>query len=368
VLVYLLVYLVATCASHYFLPSVKGFLKVAVYVGSYFAFVGILSQSRRRAVAVLSTLLITAFAVSLYGLYQFHIGVEPLATWEDPNVESKGTRIYSTLGNPNLLAGYLIPVVPIGFALGMSALFSRRRWLALPLFAMTGAVALATMLTGSRGGYIGVFATVASLMFVSANWLWHDRRKVRLYIIVGLVLVPVLLAAAVHFVPSFEQRLLSIFAGREHTSNSFRMNVWLSSLRMFADNWWIGVGPGNQTFRLAYGLYMRSGFDALGTYCVPLEIGVEAGIFALLAFGTLIVALFARAHEDFWGRRDPVERWLILGATSAIAGLIAHGLVDTVFYRPQVQFIFWCVVAFLVATRIRLKDESDQESRTTAAS
>ncbi len=27
-----------------------------------------------------------------------------------------------------------------------------------------------------------------------------------------------------------------------------------------------------------------------------------------------------------------------------------HGLVDTVFYRPQVHFIFWLIVSILVAT------------------
>jgi putative inorganic carbon (HCO3(-)) transporter len=142
---------------------------------------------------------------------------------------------------------------------------------------------------------------------------------------------------------------MSLFAGWEHSSNAFRLNVWRSSWNMFLDNWWIGVGPGNQAFRLAYGLYMRSGFDALGTYCVPLEIAVECGVVGLAVFGMLVGSVLARAHETFWASDDPAVRWLASGMAAAILGMMAHGLVDTVFYRPQVQLLFWIMVAGVVA-------------------
>jgi putative inorganic carbon (HCO3(-)) transporter len=41
--------------------------------------------------------------------------------------------------------------------------------------------------------------------------------------------------------------------------------------------------------------------------------------------------------------------WLAIGAIGALAGMMAHGLFDTVFERPQVQFIFWLAIALLVA-------------------
>jgi len=152
-------------------------------------------------------------------------------------------------------------------------------------------------------------------------------------------------------VPGFEQRISSIFAGREHSSNSYRMNVWESSWQMFLDNWWIGIGPGNKTFRLAYGLYMRSGFDALGTYCVPLEIAVETGIVGLILFVGMVFLSLSRAHLTFWQCQTAYVRWLAAGLAAAIVGVMAHGLVDTVFYRPQVQLIFWFLLAACVALR-----------------
>ncbi len=348
VLAYFGANVVATFASHYLLASMTGLAKLAVFVTGYFLFVAVLGQSRRRMVAVIACLVLSGLAVALYGLYQYKIGVAPLATWEDPSVEMQGTRIYSTLGNPNLLAGYLVPLVPLSFALAMVAAWGKRLYLCLPLLGITGVLALAVVLTGSRGGYIGLIGAASGLAMIAGNWLWREQPRTRLWILIGLCALPVFAWLAVHFVPAVEQRFMSIFAGGEHTSNRYRLNVWLSSLQMFKDNWWFGVGPGNKAFRLAYGLYMISSFDALGTYCVPLEVAVEAGVAGLASFAALVVGLLARAHLNFYATADGGLRWLIAGLAAALVGLMAHGLVDTVFYRPQVQFIFWIAAALIV--------------------
>lgn len=350
---------VAAFASHYLPESIKGLSKIAIYILSYFLFTASLQDSRKRLVAVLISALFSGLLVSLYGLYQYKIGVAPLATWEDPTVESKGTRIYSTLGNPNLLAGYLIPLVPLAFSLGLAGLTlkSRGKWLLVPVaFGVSAVIALATVLTGSRGGFLALGAMLAMLALVCIAYLFMKRPKLAFPSFIGFVLLAAGGVLAVHFLaPSFEQRFLSIFA--KHSSNDYRMYVWIASLKMFKDNWWFGVGPGNTAFRLAYGLYMTSGFDALGTYCVPLEVGVECGIAGLLFFSALVLSAFASGHVVFWRPGDRVGSFLALGLTAALLGLTVQGLVDTVFYRPQVQFIFWLVIAALVALRSKNQDD-----------
>jgi putative inorganic carbon (HCO3(-)) transporter len=261
----------------------------------------------------------------------------------------QGTRIYSTLLNPNLLAGYLIPIAPLALGLAFAAIAAKRYLLSIPAFAAAALIALATILTGSRGGYIAIGAAVGAGAVMVVARAWQLKPKLRVPLIILCVVLPLLLLLGLHFVPSFEQRLTSIFAGREHSSNSFRMNVWHSSIQMLKDNWWFGVGPGNQAFVLAYGLYMRSGFDALGTYCVPLEVAVESGVLGLAAFVVLIVSLCARGHLSFWSDRSDWQKWLTALSVASLVGMMAHGLVDTVFYRPQVQFIFWLLVALIVS-------------------
>ncbi|MBX9877058.1 MAG: O-antigen ligase family protein [Candidatus Obscuribacterales bacterium] len=342
---------VATFASRYFADSVIGLAKVVVYTASYFLFSAGLNRQPKKIILVISSLVLSGLLISLYGLYQYKIGVAPLATWEDPTLESKATRIYATLNNPNLLAGYLVPLLPLSFALTAVSIAARKFILAILPAGATAIIFAALLLTGSRGGFIALGAIAFVLGVVIFEWLFVEKPKTRLLLMSAVVLLPLIAYASLQFVPSFNQRITSIFAGREHSSNSYRMNVWESSWQMFLDNWWIGIGPGNKTFRLAYGLYMRSGFDALGTYCVPLEVAVETGIIGFLLFVAIIIVSLTRAHLTFWQAKDAYVRWLAAGIAAAIVGVMAHGLVDTVFFRPQVQLIFWFLLAASVALR-----------------
>lgn len=344
----------ATCASHYLTPSLKGLSKLAVYVCAYFLFVMTMQHSsKKRCYIILLALLAAGFAQSLYGVYQYKIGVEPLATWEDPNTEDKTTRIYGTLLNPNLLAGYFVPLIPVSLSMVITVGLARgwRKIFCLPLLCVTGLLIIACVMTGSRGGYIGIGVGLASLAWIGFSSLWSAKPKSRPWLLLLLVALPIVFLLALHQFPAYEQRIVSIFAGREHSSNSYRLNVYSSCWKMFLDSWWLGIGPGNSTFVLAYGLYMTSGYDALGTYSVPLEIAVECGIFGLIVFAALLISLLARAHVIFWQDRNFKERWLIAGAAAGLIALTMHGFVDTVFYRPQIQLIFWLLTAIIVSLR-----------------
>lgn len=354
VLAFLGMNVIATAASHYLPESIKGLSKMLVYFCSYFLFVACLERSTtRRTVLILAALLGSGLLVSLYGVYQYKIGVAPLATWEDPSIEDKTTRVYATLKNPNLLAGYLVPLIPLSLGLSFMS-FCQKGWkrlLGLPVLCAAGVIALCTVFTGSRGGYMGIGAGLFTMAVIVLNSIWSSKPKLRPLLVLLIFVVPALLVLALHYIPQlhpYEHRILSIFAGREHSSNSYRMNVYIASFKMFLHSWWIGVGPGNSTFKLAYGLYMKSSFDALGTYCVPLEVAVETGVVGLSCFALMIVAALARAHQQFWSNSFAPERWVAAGAAAGLVAMMVHGLVDTVYYRPQVQFIFWLLLALCI--------------------
>ncbi len=355
---YLAVNIVATASSHYLHESIHGLLKVAVYIATYFLFTTVLQQSTQRKFGVLAVLLAASLYVCAVGFYQYIHHVAPLATWEDPSVENQGTRIFSTLRNPNLLAGYLIPLAPLAASIGVCALIQARKktlfgLAAMAAFGAAGLLSIATVLTQSRGGFIGLAAALGSFMLMILADFWRSHPSKRIWVGLACFVLPVMAVLAAHFaVPTFDQRVMSIFSGTEHSSNAYRFAVYSASLKMLKDNWWIGVGPGNQAFVQAYGLYMRSRFEALGTYCVPLEVAVEAGIVALASFICLVFSVLARGHICFWSQTSSQnERWLAAGSSAALLGMMAQGLSDTVFYRPQVQFLFWLLIALLVGCR-----------------
>jgi putative inorganic carbon (HCO3(-)) transporter len=40
------------------------------------------------------------------------------------------------------------------------------------------------------------------------------------------------------------------------------------------------------------------------------------------------------------------DNWII-AAIATLAGMMVHGLVDTVWYRPQVQLLWWLAIALI---------------------
>lgn len=134
-----------------------------------------------------------------------------------------------------------------------------------------------------------------------------------------------------------------MFAMRNDSSNSFRFNVYNSCIEMFKDNWLLGIGVGNQNFREIYGLYMKTGFDALSAYNIYLETAVESGIFALIAFIIFILINLYQAFK-YINRKNNIISFYLAIASISIIGMLMHGFVDTVFFRPQIQFIFWIMI------------------------
>lgn len=344
----------------------EGWTKLTLYVLLFLLMARVLRSPRWRS-WLITVYLHASLIVSVYGIRQRFFGATALATWVDPESPLSNTiRVYSFLGNPNLLAAYLLPAI----ALSAVAIFHWRGWvpklLAVTMFGLNTACLI---LTYSRGGWIGFLALAFVLSVLMVQW-WSIRfspfwRVWALPVLLGaMVSVGVL---AVLFVEPLQQRVLSIFAGREDSSNNFRINVWMSVLEMIRDRPILGIGPGNDAFNLIYPAYQRPRFSALSAYSVFLEVTVEAGLLGLASFLGLLFVAFNQGWSSIQRLRLVGDRdglWLI-AAIAAIAGLLAHGLVDTVWYRPQVNTLWWFCLALLASfylPRSRMADETPESS------
>ncbi len=348
--------LVSTAFSSYIHTSIIGMAKFSVFAMGYWNFRVLLSERPKSLTWVLCLLLVLGVAESVIGLYQYVNHVQPLATWQDTSINSEDqlTRIFGTLkpSNPNLLAGFLIPCLGAGIGLTLSQVFAKRWLSSFILVSGTGIILIALILTGSRGGYLALMIMSLMTFLYLGDLFWNDatlKHQPRLKALWILILVGAVLATlgAALFLPAIRNRFLSIFAMREDSSNSYRLNVWASTWRMIQHNWLVGIGPGNDTFKQVYGLYMTPGYNALSAYSIFLEIWAEQGILGLLAFLVTLIITGLRTCMAFYIGL-PLQQKLMIGAlfTGAI-GSVFYGLFDTIWYRPSVNLLFWLFMAGL---------------------
>ncbi len=350
-LAYFMIVIISLAGSTLFYLSLKGFFKTFTYLGFYFSVVQYLRNNKDKIPFILGVIGACISFEAFVGFLQNFAHVDEISTWQDVsnlNPEDVMTRVYGTLKpyNPNLLGGYFVAGIPALYGLAANYFVDKKYrfslvWLILALFS-----SLTLFLTGCRGSYIGMMIIMVGMFAVSAKYLWQNYKQIYLSVVGSIVAFATMVLL---FVSSLRARVLSIFAMRQDSSNSFRFNVYHSSLQMFKDNWLLGIGVGNQNFREIYGLYMKTGFDALSAYNIFLEIAVESGIFALIAFVGFLLTLIKNSVRFILKSENIKNVILVSACLISVCAVCIHGFVDTVFFRPQIQFVFWTMVAILSA-------------------
>ena len=241
-LVFLAIAVVATGFSPVPQEALRGLLKLVLYLGVWALAARLLTQCRSWWNPILAGLLLGGLAEAVLALRQLQGGAVALATWSDEASILLGTeRLYGSLGNPNLLGGYLVPIIPL-------ALGAALHWRSWPrrLFAAgtAGLAGLTLVLTYSRGAWLGLGAGLTSFVLL---WAWFSLPRLRWRrqaIFCSLLLATLIGAVAVAgLLEPLQVRLLSGLAGRGDSSINFRINVWLASWQMARDYLWTGIGP-----------------------------------------------------------------------------------------------------------------------------
>jgi putative inorganic carbon (hco3(-)) transporter len=350
VLLYWVIAVVATALSPVKRAALNDLATLTLYLLLFALCARLLRLPRLRSWLIILYLHVSLI-VSVYGLRQWFFGATALATWVDPESSlSKTTRVYSYLGNPNLLAGYLLPAV----VFSLVAIFAWQSWikkaLALTMLIVNTAC---LVLTFSRGGWMGLVVAALTVTALLVYWISIEMppfwRTWSLPIVLG-GLIGVLVLAVI-FVEPVQLRVLSIFADRKDSSNNFRRYVWDAVFEMIRDRPIIGIGPGHNSFNKIYPLYQRPRYTALSAYSILLEVAVETGFIGLACFLWLIIVTFntglmqlrrlrqLRSAEGFW----------LIGAIATLLGMLTHGTVDTIWFRPEVNTLWWLMVALIAS-------------------
>ncbi|NJR39935.1 MAG: putative bicarbonate transporter, IctB family [Leptolyngbyaceae cyanobacterium CSU_1_4] len=359
---------IATALSPVRSAAMEGWTKLTLYILLFALMARVLRSPRLRSTLV-SVYLLVALVVSVGGMRQWIFGAAALATWVDPESTLAGTtRVYSFLGNPNLLAAYLLPAAVFSAA----AVFAWKGWTpkALALL-MWGINSTCLILTFSRGGWIGF--VLAGFVFVMLLVHWFSIYLPRFWQIwalpIALGTTTTLVFLAVMMVDPLRDRVASMFSGRDDSSNNFRINVWMAVIEMVKDRPVLGIGPGNDAFNRVYPNYQQAGYTALSAYSVVLEILVETGFVGLSCFLWILMVTLTQGWMQVQRLRQVAGRdgfWL-MAAIATLIGMLGHGMFDTVWYRPQVSTLWWLMLALVASYYQPQTAPQDQTASTQTA-
>lgn len=282
-----------------FLSSARSFELIYNYfslVGIYgltYLIVGQTIQTPAQVKYVAQALGASAVLVVLWGFFQFVFGVDVTdIKWTDPEAfpELK-KRIFSTLENPNVLAGYLD--VFICLALGILTKVERRSQKIVLIIAIILLAACLTM-TYSRGAFIAI-AIVFAVYGVLKDW----RVLILFIAVTGLI---------AYSDTNFINRILSAFTMSD-SSEGVRVGIWVSTTAMISDHPFAGIGWGAYQYVYPqYNYYVADpNITIYHAHNIYLNYAAEVGIVGALAFfwyffGTMFIS-FGVSERGF-------DKWL----------------------------------------------------------
>ena len=253
---------------------------VGVYALTYLI-VGQTIQTSEQVKLVAKALGASAILVVLWGLFQFVFGVDVAdVKWTDPEAFPElRKRIFSTLENPNVLAGYLD--VMICLALGLLSKAERRSQKIILIVAIV-LLAACLVMTYSRGAFIAI-AIVFAVYGLLKDW----RVLILFAAVVGVI---------AYTDTTFTNRILSAFSMSD-SSEGVRVGIWVSTSAMISDHPFVGIGWGAYQFVYPqYNYYVADpGIIIYHAHNIYLNYAAEVGIVGALAFfwyffGTMFIA------------------------------------------------------------------------------
>lgn len=239
--------------------------------------------------------------------------VAPQTLWE-------GVRATAFYPFPNAVGLFLAPILVL--VAGMKSA-GRTTWLRVAaVVLMFGALVAAQ----SEGAVIGAASGLLALL-----WLQPKTRMVAVAIVllggVGLAFAPAPLRSAIQ-----EKLLLRDWSG------TVRRITWGETLTMLRDRPLTGAGLAG------YPVAMRGYHEATAIeifqypHQIALNVWSELGLLGLAAF-VWILGTFFRLASRAESRRERQA------AIAAMVALLVHGLVDVPYFKNDLAFLFWIIVA-----------------------
>lgn len=325
----------------------QGVLTLLVYVG-FFYLARLVCSGGRRVGVVFGAVVLGATVVAGYAMLQ-RFGVDPIWHGYLPS-----GRVFSTIGQANALAAFLVLAIPITVASAVVRRGVARMVLLLAVAAMIASL----VFTQSRAGYLalGVMAGISAVAWLTDRTLRSSAGALAFGLLVALVLVLTLVPGVRSSVAETWNRAVSATPGGNDPSTDNHLDLWKVAARIAEDHPLVGTGP--ETYPDQFPGYSRlvlpashvaffDQFRVESPHNVFLAVAAGAGMPALLAYLTLVAAVLvnlARAIRTTDEAMARVILWALVAAT------VGHMVTDF-FMTAEVaeSLVFWVLVGVAVA-------------------
>ncbi len=325
--------ILSTFVSYDRLDSIRFLL---FFISAFLLCMGIYlyAYNKERLEKLILYIAVAVFITALIAFVQRALGIEVDVSLTDVEL-NKGMpgRAYSTFGNPNNYAEFLVLFLPLVYAyiLTRKKTSTRIVFLAMALIS-TGAL----ILTYSRSGWIA-FA-LSALIYVAL----YNKKYLPLLILLVVLGIPLLPQSVMN-------RILTI-GNLKDSSSSYRFDIWTGCIYLLKDFWFTGVGLGSGGFMSIFPSF-AIGKTSLAphSHMQFMEMFIELGFLGFIAY---VCFTFSMMQKSFMASSDknPLLKNLAIASSAAMSGIILIGFFEYCWFYPRVLLAFFVCVGISMAT------------------
>jgi len=301
---------------------------------------------------VVLVLFISSFFVGIFGLFQF--GGDIVGLPQSITLLKEGytsvifgfPRIQAFSMEPLYYANYLLIPISLGLAYFFGKVKILKSWMLIGFLVL---LLFNFVLTVSRGGYLGLVATllVFIIVYFKKIFTWRNLAIIVVLILVYFGVNFALSKSQVRAYQNFMSHITLKDISLSDESTLGRLKSYEQALTIFKKNLTWGVGIGNfGPAKWGYPLQPPpTGWDIVNNEY--LEIAVEAGIMGILAFASIIVVLIIRSFIALRVAHEPFLRATLIGLLAAFIGV----LVQYNFFSTLYIIHIWVLIGLLVGVQ-----------------
>lgn len=251
-------------------------------------------------------------------------------------------RIAATLENPNNLGAFLVIGLFPSIMLMLKEKINKKKLIYIGLILV---ILFDIFATYSRNAWIGV---LIGCIVLAVIYSWK--------VLIGLGGIGVVTL----FVPQISSRLISALST---SSNSDRIKLWQTAIKMFKDHPFTGVGNGNyvtlyDTYVNKYPELKYADYSHFPSHNSYLKVASELGIFGLIAFIGILVSSLIKLKKLLNLTQDNYYKAFFTGFLASSIAFLVMNFSDNMFFIPNTTTYFWVFIA--LADNLLYKHKTEQ--------